>query len=567
MQKLKERLVPALTFVYSLMVSLFWTALRINYAGISKFLGADKNQSFLIMYLPVMVLVLLWLLTLYGLFAFIRYPKRRIHTIVSLALSVVFTIAIGVVIYFGSIDYLTYILPHFYKSVFISLCLLFVVTILFFPYVSEKKKDAAIKIALTVLIVLSSFAYHYGWRSNAITTGAVVYAVEDEYQIVFSSRDNSIAWVEVGGERYFDLYAGSMRSKDLVHKVSVPQSVLDEAKGYTIAVQQLIYRGPFGGYKGKVISEDYSFTPVDTTDGISYYVLSDVHESYKGAYEAASQQGTLDFLVVLGDITSMTETAKDANAVNVMNHRITKGEIPVLYARGNHEIKGETAEDLYKYVASKNQKFYYTFSLSGIKGIVLDLGEAHDDDWWEYFETAQFNVYRDEQTKLLEECLEEDFFKDSSYRMLLCHIPVPFVNSRKDHEEYKNQWTELLNQMDIDIALSGHQHDITVFEPGRITPHETLVYNTEYKGVEGKKYKGYLTDFNFYTFLVARRSNKQAGDTQFYGDKEYTGLKVDVDLVKGTQRAKFTNALGKDLETVNIFTNDPKKVEYVFPVK
>ena len=49
---------PVCAFVITLLSALFWVALRINHSGISKFLGADTNPSFLVMNLPVMVTVL-----------------------------------------------------------------------------------------------------------------------------------------------------------------------------------------------------------------------------------------------------------------------------------------------------------------------------------------------------------------------------------------------------------------------------------------------------------------------------------------------------------------------------
>ena len=51
----------------------------------------------------------------------------------------------------------------------------------------------------------------------------------------------------------------------------------------------------------------------------------------------------------------------------------------------------------------------------------------------------------------------------------------------------KEKANELLNQMDIDMVISGHQHDLLVFEPGTVTPNEKLTYNSEYK--PGKTYK------------------------------------------------------------------------------
>ena len=85
----------------------------------------------------------------------------------------------------------------------------------------------------------------------------------------------------------------------------MPQTVLDSAGEYTIYAQQIIYRGPFGGFKGKVISKGHSFRPVDSSDGLKYYTLSDVHGAFDGAISAARSQGDLDFLVILGDTISM----------------------------------------------------------------------------------------------------------------------------------------------------------------------------------------------------------------------------------------------------------------------
>ena len=59
-EKLKQYGFSACAFALSLITALFWVALRVNYSGISKFLGADTNPSFLVMNLPVMVCVLAW---------------------------------------------------------------------------------------------------------------------------------------------------------------------------------------------------------------------------------------------------------------------------------------------------------------------------------------------------------------------------------------------------------------------------------------------------------------------------------------------------------------------------
>ena len=358
--------------------------------------------------------------------------------------------------------------------------------------------------------------------------------------------------MEIGGENYYDLYAGSMKSADTVHKIEVPQSVLDAAGGYTICAKQMIYRGPFGGYTGDTLSESYDFRPVDTTDGFNYVSLSDVHEAFDAAAQAATVRENMDLVILLGDMVSMVETESDAQAANALAHAITGGQIPVIYARGNHEIKGEYAEVLYKYVGSKNQGYYYWVTLGEeIFAVVMDLGEDHEDDWWEYYGTAQFDLYRQDQTEMLEALLEDGDYENYRYRMAICHIPIVYVDEEHHFETFCNEWTALLNEMEVDISLSGHFHELWQFIPGIVEPYTYLRFTDRY-ATEGS----YLTDITFPSFLVARRSLKQEGGTS--DDlADYTCMYTSVDFAAGQQVCTYVNSLGETLMGVYAFTEEP----------
>lgn len=541
---IKKYILPVLTFGLTLAAALFWVALRINYSGISKFLGADTNPSFLIMNLPIMACVLAWIGCALGTAGLFCWNKRKWPAIAGLVTGVIVTIGAVVVVMFGAKDYLPFILPHFWKSVAVSACIIAFALVLFFPIQGKKK----LKVVMVAAVALAAVVIGYQLRPCDFTYGAVVYAVEDDYQIVFSTSDSAVAWVEIGGERYYDLYAGSMKSADKVHKIEVPQSVLDSAGGYTICARQMIYRGPFGGYTGETISQSYAFRPVDTADGLDYVSLSDVHEALEAAQTAATVRENMDFVILLGDMVSMVERESDAQAANQLAFGITGGEIPVIYARGNHEIKGEYAEVLYKYVGSKNQDYYYWVTLGeDIFAVVLDLGEDHEDDWWEYYGTAQFDLYREEQTQMLEEILEDGDYEAYRYRMAICHIPVVFVDDDGLFDGFRNGWTGLLNEMDVDICLSGHQHKLYQFLPGAVEPGEQLVYTVGYKGTEGVALNAYLTDFHFPSFLVARRSLQQQGGTQSDGFTDYTCLYTSVDFFTGRQLSNYVNSQGEIL--------------------
>lgn len=553
-EKIKRYWFPALSFLLTLVISLFWVALRVNHSGISKFLGADTNPGFLIMNLPVMVCVLSWIgcaLALSGLICGKKWPA-----VAGFVIGVVMTVAATAVIIFGAKDYLRFILVHFYESLAITAgILIFAWIFLFSP-----KMKTWVKAVLIGIVVLAAVIIGYELRPCDFTYGAVVYAVEDDYQIVFSTSDSAICWVEIGGERYYDLYAGSMRSKDRVHKVTVPQKVLDAAGGYTTCAKQMIYRGPFGGYTGKTISRGYDFRPVDTSDGLYHVAISDVHEAVEAATAAAtvsagelgqislSDVQTTDFIVLLGDLVSMVETEKDAQLANELAYAITKGEMPVIYARGNHEIKGEYAEVLYKYVGSKNQEYAYTVTLGDddVFAVVLDMGEDHEDDYWEYYGTAQFDIYRQAQTEMLEDVLEAGDYDKYRYRMMICHIPVVYVDKNGYFETFRNDWTALLNEMELDIGLSGHKHVLWPLIPGQVEPGTTLVYNDAFSGATNKVEGGYLIDFNFPNFLAGRRSLEQAGGTQGNGNDQYVCLHTRVDLSK-KQVSNYVNSKGESI--------------------
>ena len=179
----------------------------------------------------------------------------------------------------------------------------------------------------------------------------------------------------------------------------------------------------------------------------------------------------------------------------------------------------------------------------------LDIGEDHDDDYWEYYGTVNYDEYRKEQLEFIKKEIENKDYQNYKYRLVLSHIPIVFVNSRKNHVPFKDDLTALLNQMDIDMALSGHQHDLFVFEPNIIKPNETLTYNKEFGG---KKYKGYLTDFNFPSMLISKRGLTQTDSSDLTSNKQI-GLLIEVDFTKNKQIATYNNYYGEKVNIVNPF--------------
>ena len=144
---------------------------------------------------------------------------------------------------------------------------------------------------------------------------------------------------------------------------------------------------------------------------------------------------------------------------------------------------------------------------------------------------------------MLAEILDDRDYTDYRYRMAICHIPITYVEEDGLFEGFRREWTQLLNEMDIDICLGGHLHKLWQLLPGAVEPERPLTYAFDYYGDSGKSPGGYLTDFNFPAFLVGRRSLEQTGGTQKNGYTDYICLYTSVDFETGYQWSSYVNSI------------------------
>ena len=388
---------------------------------------------------------------------------------------------------------------------------------------------------------------------NDIEKTPVVYAVENTYQITFTTKAKGEAWVVIDGVEYNDTYAGYRKSEDTIHKITVPMEALDNAESYTVYTRAMYLRGPYCALQGATISETYDWRGVDTSDGIQYYVFSDNHLTTGATADAAGYWGDkLDFLVSLGDTANWMDSENELSLLLHLASDITKGEIPVIYARGNHETKGIVADEYHNYVGSKNGEYYFTFRLQNIWGIVLDVGEDHEDAHWEFSDLARFDTYRAKQLAFLDEVIanaDSEYNADGvDYRIGICHIPVTFVKEDDLLKDQKFAWVEKLNQMNLNIMYSGHRHEL-MFADANLEAGSTLTTTSDYNGTaEATTY--IMSGANFPTILVSKRAQ-----SQIYSEKEnvfgkyFIGVAASAD---GNETIlKYTNEAGEIVETIS----------------
>ncbi len=308
-----------------------------------------------------------------------------------------------------------------------------------------------------------------------LKTAPAVFVVGETYQIMTLVTKPTVMWVEIGGKSYFDDSNGILRSSTSVHRVIVPQKALNEAGAYTLCYREVIDRKPYFSELAPVVKEEFSFrSPVG--EKLNAYHIADTHNLVDEPIQAAKffeqEFGSLDFLIMNGDIPNHSGDLSYFDAIYEIAAGITGGNIPIVFARGNHDTRGFYAENMADYTPSNNGKSYYSFRLGNLWGLVLDCGEDKPDSHEEYGGTICCEHFRRQETAFLEVVASSDAHKaaDITRKLIICH--VPFNEKRIPpfdiEEELYAHWAKLLNEkIKPDLMGGGHTHHFGIYPPNQ----------------------------------------------------------------------------------------------------
>lgn len=299
-----------------------------------------------------------------------------------------------------------------------------------------------------------------------------VFAVDKEYQIMLPSKCECIMKVQIGDKFYYDAANGIMRSSSLVHKVTVPMHVLDEAKSYTVHLQEVLVRKHKFPEMGACHSKQYQFKPVEG-DFIRAYHIADNHGAIDEPVQTAESFGDMDFLILNGDLANHYGEESAIWCVYELASRITNGNIPIVFSRGNHDTRGIFAESFVENFPSRMGSTYYTFRLGNVWGMVLDCGEDKDDSHIEYGGLVCCHDFRLTETSFIREVIsraEEEYSAPGvAHKLIVCHIPftAPEQEPFNIEEELYAEWTRLLRDyVKPEMILCGHEHVWEIYECG-----------------------------------------------------------------------------------------------------
>lgn len=312
--------------------------------------------------------------------------------------------------------------------------------------------------------------------SDVLKTAPAVFAVGDEYHIMVPVMCETLMWVQVGEEKYYDESNGILRSADSIHRMIVPMKNLDSARKYTLGYRKVVERKPYFTETEDVCTIEFAFKSVQG-DGVRAYHIADAHNHVKEPVAAArkyeEQYGKIDFLILNGDIPDHSGTIDNFDNVYEIVSQLTHGNIPTVFSRGNHDMRGNCAEKFADYTPNRNGHTYYSFRLGKIWGLVLDCGEDKMDWHAEYGNTICCHEFRKRQTKYIQKLIEnarsEYEAEGVEYKVVIVHNP--FTRKQNDpfqiEDEIYGQWAKLLREsVKPQVMICGHLHKLVIEEPG-----------------------------------------------------------------------------------------------------
>ncbi|MDR0384741.1 MAG: metallophosphoesterase [Prevotellaceae bacterium] len=336
------------------------------------------------------------------------------------------------------------------------------------------------RLNLVCLFYLLSF--HGAAQDVKITHGPYLQKVgEHEATVVWTTDNHAISWVELApaGDdsfyakerpQYYQTHDGN-RIVGKLHKVTIPG--LERGTEYryrifsrAVMADQLLY-GHTAASKvyGK---KPLRFTTLDSRKPeISFTVLNDIHGKIDNlkALTGNVKTGNTDLMIFNGDMVNhMNDEQQFFSAFMDESVNLFASEVPVFYARGNHETRGLFNWYFSDYFPSYSGRPYYAFRQGPVYFIVLDSGEDKPDSDIEYYGLAQFDAYRTEQRQWLKDELQSESFRSAPYRVVIIHIP-PVGSDWHGTVEVRKKFLPLLNRAGITVMFCGHTHSYQYVEP------------------------------------------------------------------------------------------------------
>lgn len=312
------------------------------------------------------------------------------------------------------------------------------------------------------------------------TTPYLQNATGNSMTIAWSTVKACYSWVEYGETSDLDNKAhtivdGQIISNNELNKIKVINLKAGSEYFYRVCSKEIL---SFGAYKvkwGKIEKSPIcSFMTVkEGGDKFTCIFFNDLHNNYN-LYNALVERNikcSYDLSIFNGDcFNDPANEDQVVKALNIYNRGVKANQIPVIYLRGNHEIRGAYSRLWSRHFSTPKSKQYYALTRGPLRFVFLDCGEDKNDDHWAYSGLNDFSGFRAEQAEWLRKEIKSPEYQSASFRVLVHHIPLFWNNTGKP--TLWDEWKKIVNNAGVDLAISGHTHKHMINLPNTMGKHD-----------------------------------------------------------------------------------------------
>ena len=327
---------------------------------------------------------------------------------------------------------------------------------------------------------------HGPWICDMDSTGTTIVWVTDV---------PGMSWVEIAPDsadhfygrarqRYYDVLAGRKVLMDSVHRVRIEGLKPDTKYRYRVFTQEVAeWRYDDWVTLGKTACTDvwrgkpheFKTFPAKPRE-VTFLVLNDIHERAQFMKDLCKNVDfkKLDFVLLNGDMSNRLRNQQHMMEAYLDTCvRMFATHTPLFFNRGNHELRGQFADYLYRYFPTNNGKYYRVQHVAGIDFLFIDTGEDKPDEDIEYSRIVNYDQYREEEARWLRGLRESKQVRKHPL-IVFSHIPPTL---QKWHGPYHLQKTLMpeLNKMNVSVMLSAHLHAFGYQEPNEVINFPNLV--------------------------------------------------------------------------------------------
>lgn len=234
-------------------------------------------------------------------------------------------------------------------------------------------------------------------------------------------------------------------------------------------------------------SEIFSFTTFDPRKAIVKFAsITDTHENLVriDTLMRHLQNDTLDFLVQTGD--AFNDIRSEAQVWEKWLTPLINGKlhqsIPLILARGNHDVRGAFAREFVKFVPVEEGRYYFSRDAGPVHLLVMDSGEDKPDSTQVYAMLNRFEEYRNDELAWFKHHASTNArAKSAPFRIVVMHQPSwGWDWSSAASDASRSEWVKAANAAGVDLVIAGHDHDFSFTPAGtKGAQYPVLVVGTD----------------------------------------------------------------------------------------